>query len=726
MGNTTNLITQQGISTQKLYLNNKYYSNQKYGDVLNLNNNTKYSISPNAVKLLPIISNDENFVKLYTETNMSINVGDYVYIMFDDNESYDEVGFLQKTGKTILDNYYEFSGCTSGTTGTDWIYLKQSQGYEVIKTNDTNNEITIKRYYDSTLNNVKLYNHYLCKIYINKMKFYGGWIDGVCFRTVDLNSQTDTYIDVDIKQCIILSGGTNSGITAYYINMKDKYDKQYVSVNSLISTPSKKTIFSTPYKYNNSNNQIKIPVTSYFTPNNKEYGYTYIFYTKFLNSIINNGYYTNCTFSGGTINNGYFVNCKLYNLIVLSGNFINCNINSNSSWYYGIWYGSGSTCFGPSTWYNGIWNEGIFDGKTWLNGVFNGGMFKNSIWENGTFNGGTSIFNPNNNSNFTNSTWSNGTFNNGIISNSNWIKGNFNGGTFTNSGSTWYSGTFNNGNFINSNWISGTFNNGKFSTSIWDYGTFNDGTFSKSIWKNGIFNGGTFNTGCYSGNTFLSSGITEKWENGIFNGGDFQNSFWKDGTFNDGNFTNSIWSGGTFTFGKFNNSYWLYGDWKNGIVNNSMFHRVNWTSGTFNSGIMGMKMLITNPIKYDSPQVFWSGGTFNSGIFGNSDNIYSSFNNNNPEKLLTSFPSKIYWYGGNFYGGKFFINRFYANPTLKTITSGGFYNGVFHEGYFYGVYLGGHWINGYFYDRIYNWTNQIIPISIGKNYTQQSNTYVEQ
>ena len=137
-----NQATQHGIVGQQIFLNQSY-TNQKYGQALNLSNNTNYSISPNAVKLLPIVSNDRNYVKLYTETNASVEIGDMVYIMFDNNMSADPIQ-QNSTGMTILDSYYEFSGCT------DWIYLNQIQGYEVFDIDETNNTITIKRFYDSS------------------------------------------------------------------------------------------------------------------------------------------------------------------------------------------------------------------------------------------------------------------------------------------------------------------------------------------------------------------------------------------------------------------------------------------------------------------------------------------------------------------------------------------------------------------------------------------------
>ena len=703
--------TQQGINTQILS-NTKKYSNQNYGQMLNLNNNTNYSISPNAVKLLPPIANNNNYVKLYTATNMSISVGDYVYIMYDENQT---DPLPSGATLTVLDSYYEFSGCT------DWIYLHQEQGYQVLEINETNNEVTIKRFYDTSLDNVKLYNHYLCKIYVNKINFYGGWIDGVCFRQVNLNNSSDTYIDVDIKQCINLSGGTTTGITAYYVDMRDKYDAQYVSVDSDVNNNISKATFS-PYKYTTTPIQrTDSPVSSYFSYNNNSFGYTYINYKTFYNSLINNGYYNTCIFSGGTITGGYFNNCNFYDVLVQSGNFTNCNINANSVWYYGTWSGSGTTCFGPNIWYNGIWNEGIFSGKTWVTGIFNGGIFEDSYWYAGIFNGGYSIFNPSNDENFIRSYWSGGTFNNGGITLSVWNKGVFNNGVFDQS--IWFSGIFNNGMFQSSFWSGGTFNNGTFYSSNWTSGNFNGGNFTYSTWYYGTFNNGIFNTGVITGDTILNNGLTYKWINGIFNGGKFTNSFWSKGDFYSGQMIGSVWSGGTFHYGDFNNSVWLYGDWLNGIANNSIYHRVNWLQGTFNSGTMGKEMHITDPVKFDVPMVYWSGGTFNSGVFGNQLAVTGNTTNNETSTRCTSSPSRIFWYGGDFYGGKFYSNYStycIPNPLNKTFAiaknSGGFLDGVFHEGYFYSVYLGGHWMNGLFHNKSYNWTDQIIPTATKYNY----------
>ena len=52
---------------------------------VNENNNTNYPISSNAVKLLPYISNNNGKIKLYTEINSNLKIGDKVFIMYNSN-----------------------------------------------------------------------------------------------------------------------------------------------------------------------------------------------------------------------------------------------------------------------------------------------------------------------------------------------------------------------------------------------------------------------------------------------------------------------------------------------------------------------------------------------------------------------------------------------------------------------------------------------------------------
>jgi hypothetical protein len=645
-------------------------------DKINVFNDTSYTKSSNAVKLLPAISNNNNKIKLYTEINANFVVGDRIFIMFDENIP------NTQSDAIILDNYLEFSGCT------DYIYLKQMQGYKVIEINDSNNEITIDRYFDSRIVNKRIYNHYISKIYARNLIITGGELDGIAIKNSILNNTGDTSIDIKLTQSIILSGNS------YYVNLKNKYDKNYITTNSMLNTGVTTSTFQ-PYSYKSTDisNQDPTPVSSHYTNNNKGYGYNYNKNMFLQQCQIDNGYYENCTIVDGTINGGYFLNCQINNVEINSGDFSGSTINANCLWLNGNWNGDSSN-FLPTIWYNGVWNSGDFIGKEWRNGVFNNGNISYSNWITGIFQG--------TNSKMDNCVWYDGTFSNGEIKYSTWFKGTLNSGNMTNC--TWIDGTVNGGLLTNINWTGGTFNNGTITKSTWLDGVFNGGTFSNSIWTKGTFNGGSFNTSnnvvfTLAGSATISySNQNNGWITGTFNGGDFINSVWSGGTFNGGNFSNgSLWFNGTYVYGYFNDSYWINGYFENGNVNNSYFHNVDWRSGTWNSGIIGFQYYT------DLAIVHWSGGTFNNGIFGDGTGT-------------TSRMAYIYWYGGDFYNGTFYSYSASIYPPC-TAGYGGFYDGIWHNGNFNGIFWGGTWITGIFggCNQTGSLTNKTVKTNFIKN-----------
>jgi len=621
-------------------------------DKVNVFNTTSYSNSANAVKLLSPITNNNGKIKLYTESNSNIVVNDVIFIMFDDTSA------ITYKDAYIMDNYLEFSDCQN------WTYLKQMQGYKVIEINESNNEITIDRYYDSRFVGKKLYNHYISKIYMRRLNITSGEIDGAIIREAHLNATSggtsDTAIDITVTQMIVLSG------ESFYIDMKNKYDSAYITTNSTVNTGTT-TSYYKPYTYKGANisNQDPTPVSSYYSKNNKNYGYNYTRNTNFWESTIDNGYYDHCVLKDCILNGGYYNNCELHNCEIYGGDYINTPIDLYSKWLNGNW--SGGT-FTPKVWYNGVWNGGNLEGIEWRNGVFNGGTISGSTWLNGMFQGGV----------MNNCVWTTGVFNNGLIKNSTWNGGTFNGGQMQ--GCSWKDGTCSGGELTNIfNWNNGTFNGGIMTSSIWLNGVFNGGSLLNSYWSGGTFNNGTFNANNsadnISGGTVRYTNTNNGWLTGSFYNGNFSNSVWSGGTFYGGSFdSGSLWYSGAFKYGNFNNSYWSGGTFENGNVTNSYFHNVNWKQGTWNSGIMGVV------IGTEYPAVYWSGGTFNDGIFGNS----------NPS-------SSIYWYGGSFYGGNF------SGSTLPCpVVSGdcgyfsGFYDGIFYGGNFTGIFFGGSWSNGVF------------------------------
>jgi len=638
-------------------------------NAINSYNNTSYSQSPNAVKLLNPITNNNGKIKLYTEINSNIRVGDRVFIM------YNQTGVTTThTDGIILDNFLEFSGCTN------YIYLPQLQGYKVLEINEKNNEITIDRYYDSRFVGKNIYDHYIAEIYINNFNIEGGEMDGTEIRVANFNNATNSSIDINLIQSIVFSGNS------FFLRYEDKYDSLYVTTNSSLNTGITLSTYK-PYTYMGSKilNQDPTPTASYYTSNNNGYGYNYIFNNHLYDCRIDNGYYENCNLNDCIINGGIFYNCLVSGATINGGTFNNTYISSDSYWFYAIW--SGGT-FTQDIWYDGIWNGGDFIGKEWRNGTFNNGNFSGSTWRNGLFQGG--IMNS--------STWSGGTFSNGSINNSIWLNGNFNGGNMTQC--TWYDGNCNGGTLLNTNWTTGNFNGGTFSNGIWANGFFNNGNFLSSYWNGGTFNNGIFNSNnnasSISGGTLTYTPLINYWKDGVFNNGTFSNSVWSGGTFNNGNFADSsLWSGGTFNYGNFTNSSWLNGNFINGMVTNSYFHNVNWTTGVWNSGTLGVTLNTS-----DYPVLSWSGGTFNAGVFG--------------DKSSTN----AYWWNGDFYGGTFFCD-FTGCPSPSA--NCGFFNGTFHGGDFRGILRGGVWITGTFNgcNMTYILTNSAIQININPRPTRR-------
>lgn len=629
-------------------------------DKANIFSNTDYSAAPNAVKLLNPITNNNGKIKVYTEINSNLRVGDRVFFIYDSND------FSLPVDGYILDNYLEFSGCSN------FQYLEQMQGYDVIEINEDNNEITIDRFFDLRLQNKKLYNHYLSKIYISNITINGGEIDGACIKKASFNTESDSLLDINLVQAIVFSG------VSYYIRYKDKYDNLYISTNSVVNTENTASTYK-PYLYKGveSQNQDPTPASSYFTNNNENYGYTYVFRNSFANCRIDNGYYINCNLTNCLINGGSFVNCNLTGATINGGYFSNSFIDTTSYWFGGIW--SGGT-FNMNVWYDGIWNGGDFCGKQWRNGIFNGGYFSGSTWKDGIFQDGI----------IENSTWSGGTFTYGLMNNTDWFGGIFNGGQISNG--NWFNGICNGGTITNVQWSDGVFNGGTFNNGYWTNGTVNNGNILNSTWVTGTFNGGTFNSGnnvpliqnndLYKlNNPIYNSG--RSWLDGDFNGGIFSNSIWIQGTFRGGLFQNgSLWSGGTFKDGEFDNSTWINGYFGNGKVTRSNFHNVQWYNGIWNSGNLGIGINFDG-ITLTHPTVYWSGGTFNGGTFG-----YDSDNT-------------IAWLGGHFYGGTF-INKIPDCNDLSPIDLqqrmllGGFFIGTFHNGIFRGTFWKGTWVSGTF------------------------------
>lgn len=543
----------------------------------------------NSVRLLPVIANDSSYIKLYTDVDNGIEVGDKVYIC-----SYDKGAV-----NSDLDNYQYYIANSSLTADVYYIdYEKYLQGYNVLSVDTKNNGITIDRPYSTVKNpTVGLNNFFISKLYIKNSHIYSASVNGVLLEYAQLTDQESNQISW--VQGVMLGGSVSNLVIG------DKYPSDVISTNASVSNGS---------------------VISNYTNNNGGNGYSV--FSGITSSIslagveVYNGVFCNCTISGEasnnitkypTIHSGYFQQCDITNNYrILDGYFLNTHIRSiDSIWHYGTYDRTDVTVvFSPLVWNDGIWKSGnIPNNVQWLNGHFYGNTFNDTCdWANGTFKG--VLFDGN--------TWLSGIFNGGTFNSGKiWTTGTFNDGNFL---GVWQSGVFNNGKFTGTNWLTGIFNNGDFFGTNWETGTFNNGTFNKtSIWKGGIFNGGTFN------------GI--RWENGKFYNGIFSESQWLNGDFYNGDMINSNWNIGNFYYGRMFSNSCTGGTFHNGISNYTNFYNVQWRNGIFNDG------------KFGIVGGAWLDGSFNTGEFGANAYFFGG--------VFYDGIFRGYWQGGVFYNGNY-------------------------------------------------------------------------
>ena len=523
----------------------------------------------NSVKLLPLISNENNKLIIYTEFDTFFDVEDYVYILVYDTF---QPEYLLLDSVKNLTNYKVLN--KSGNKIT--LDINYEEIYNILKSDILTSECVITR------------------IIINDSKIIRATINSSVIKNTIM--QPISSSSIDWKQGIV----TDNIYEFENVNFKSKYDNTYLILTS---------------EYNIKTKQIE----NYYTNNNKGLGLSVLNLSNdslmnFINCDVYAGEFNNSIFysanSSYVIKNGKFNNCVIGSRCTIdNGKFNNCTFSSNDViWNYGVWnyeIDNTSDIFRPSVWNDGIWMNGKLSNTTsWSNGIFYNGLFNGVKWTNGEFNGG----------NFNKSTWINGQFNNGTMINSTWVDGIFNNGII--SDSTWVDGTFNNGSVINSTWTNGIFNNGIInSNSIWWNGTFNNGQFDNSVWWDGEFNNGKI-----LNNT--------KWWNGKFYNGSFQDSTWDNGKFYNGNMTSSSWSEGSVYYGILNAVKWDSGnfyngtmnnseyvdriEWFNGISNNCIFGNslspiINWYNGSFNSGSFGTSNHVG--------ELKWYNGSFYTGTF---------------------------------------------------------------------------------------------------------------
>ena len=179
--------------------------------------NNVVDFSSNAVKLLSKIQNSGGYIKLFTEVNSNIRVGDNVVISW-----YNSTNVL--SGIT-LDNYYSNSG------STDYPYSANAQNYNVLYTDNTKNEIVInKNFTDISISSggtiYNFYDHYISKSSLIDVNWISGVTDGIIFRN-------STIQNCNYEQGLIFSSVT------YNFVIQDKYFFKYIALNSQLIDNSK-------------------------------------------------------------------------------------------------------------------------------------------------------------------------------------------------------------------------------------------------------------------------------------------------------------------------------------------------------------------------------------------------------------------------------------------------------------------------------------------------------
>lgn len=593
---------------------------------INYNNKTEYPITSNAVKLLPYFDNQNNYVRLYTELNSNLKLGDRVYILYDTST-------ISGSTSINIDSYLSFTGFTEIL-----YYVKATHGYKVIDLDNKNNAVIIDKKYQQEYNGKTIDGHYLSKTYIKNIYIKGGEIDGVTILNVQLNESDTTVNDTTITQAIILSGHT------YFTTFNDKFDNDYNCLKSV---------------YNGVTDDGKIDKTTFINKNNNKKGFNYINNNNISGSTINNGVYTDCDITYSYITNGYFDNCIICGTTIIDGYYNNCYVHSDCNWTGGTWnetiYSANTTDtrFMLSSWNNGIWNNGNFYNKTWINGIFNNGYFKGlsetqrNVWNNGIFNGG----------NMFNTTWIDGIFNGGNLSSSVWQYGIFNNG-YCNS-VKWIDGIFNNGSMLVSSWTGGTFNNGYCKQTNWYGGTFNNGTYESTPSSVGE---GSSNYKWHNGN-FLNGKLTNsEWLNGNFKNGTMDNVTFYSGICYNTQIKNSTVYGGDFSLCKIysstflsstDNIYFLNSVLTDSFVNGDDTNITTIQDSTINNTIIyGANTTMTT-------NIIMNGCNFNSGTFG--EDNYGD------------------WLDGSWYYGTF----------RGSWTGGTFYNGIFTGTWYGGLWVSG-------------------------------------
>jgi len=418
----------------------------------------------NAVKILPYITNYNNYIQLYTEIDSHIEENDIIYISFSGDFS-----TYNKETEIILDNIMYTN------ESNDFFYSDFSTGYVVLYVDKNNNSFVINREINTIPAQKTLLAHYVSRVYCDNATIKNVKIDSSFIKniTIPINS------DINWIQAVVYGGDINN------ITIKDKYNYNYISLHL---TDNKKLV----------------------SLNNNSFGYSYFYNlnTSIFDVDIKNSTFNNChikaTTSTKKISNGEFTNCNIKNYDINNGYYINTKLNADVNWNYGKW--SSDDEFSLEYWKGGIFVNGVLSTNTTFqngyfngvfNGVFNGGTFQSGnyngvLWNNGFLNNGL-INDPTKTLLINNLTMGDGVIDDAIIENSKLYGGEIKNSTIINSNVIGV-------NIINCLVVSSILEKGDIKNSILENNTINKNI---NINTSSVFNNSVIG-GKYTNNNFIS------------------------------------------------------------------------------------------------------------------------------------------------------------------------------------------------------------------------------
>ncbi|MCK9446043.1 hypothetical protein M0Q50_04035 [bacterium] len=424
----------------------------------------------NSVKILPKIDVFDKYIKLYTEIDSHVEIGDKVFIT------------LSKNVDDISSNSITLDNRIIAMNDIDFLYSTILQGYEVLTIDKKRNSFVINKLLtdiipDGNIDGKVLEEHFVSKVTCEKVDMYNAIVDSTFIKNGNINN--------DGKGTVVFIQCVGFGLNLNKVNIKRKYTIDYITLNSYLDSDNK--------------------IINYFSLDNNNYGYSNFRNTNLYGCNIDNGYFYNCILEPYNIGNiytydingGYFEKCLIEKANINNGyykdviNLIDCVWNNGS---FDCGTSESDYKFNLDNWYNGLFINGIFgscDGfanmPVWHDGTFMNGIWDSYLWKNGSFDGG--IFGTNGNYNFDNvTTIDEFEYNFGITKRD--VEGNIINDISEYEYTNWQNGVFNGGLMIRTKWLNGTLRKGVIlDSNVFDI-TMDGGLLMDVIIKKGDLNSG--------------------------------------------------------------------------------------------------------------------------------------------------------------------------------------------------------------------------------------------